>query len=465
MTTIAINPLVVAVSPDTAATPIHHFAPTEYKGGGFKKFVGVVAAIAIPIAAPLIAGSIAASGILGAGISAAMATTVGGVVSSAIVGAGLGAISAKVTGGDVKTGAIMGALTSGFSGYRAMSTQGRLGTLGETFGSSGADAGMTGDQVGVDMGQSGSGTELLDGTDDALLEANSGQTFTGGPSTDGQLVQASYNPAGSTVDASAGAGGQEAAGKTFWEKVKDTGSSIVNKVTDPDKLADLTMQAGAQLAGAALAPDPEMPPEQKELLEMRKQELAELKARDEKAFNAQMDAARMYLQQAKQYDPNYFALQAANTGAIEQQRKIREQARRAGLTRRGISAADQRRMQLDAAKDVSSRYDTGFRQGLALQDRALSSGRGALQSAAGSGTAYSNALANLSTAYGNAMDKAYTRSSTAAKNISDMFSGMATNKGNTPEEEEELKTASGQKKKSNAGLNTGNIYGNDPLAV
>jgi hypothetical protein len=207
-----------------------------------------------------------------------------------------------------------------------------------------------------------------------------------------------------------------------------------------------------------------MPPEQKELLEMRKQELAELKARDEKAFNAQMDAAKMYLQQAKQYDPNYFALQAANTGAIEQQRKIREQARRAGLTRRGISAADQRRMQLAAAKDVSSRYDTGFRQGLALQDRALSSGRGALQAASGSGTAYSNALANLSTAYGNAMDKAYTRSSTAAKNISDMFSGMATSKGNTPEEEEELKNVSGQKKPT-AGLNTGSIAGNNPIPV
>jgi len=460
MTAIAINPLVVAVSPDTAATPIHHFAPTEFKGGGFKKFVGVVAAIAIPIAAPLIAGSIAASGVLGAGISAAMATTVGGVVSSAIVGAGLGAISAKVTGGDVKTGAIMGALTSGFSGYRAMSTQGRLGTLGETFGSSGAE--MTGDQVGVDMGQGGSGTELLDGTDDALLEANSGQTFTGGPTTDGQIVQASYDPAASSVEVGAGTGGQEAAGKTFWQTVKDTGSSIVDKVTDPDKLADLTMQAGAQLVGAALAPDPEMPPEQKELLEMRKQELAELKARDEKAFNAQMDAAKMYLQQARQYDPNYFALQAANTGAIEQQRKIREQARRAGLTRRGISAADQRRMQLAAAKDVSSRYDTGFRQGLALQDRALASGRGALQAASSSGTAYSNALANLSSAYGDAMNKAYTRSDTAAKNISDMFSGMATSKGNTPEEEEELKKASGQKK-PNAGLNTGSIAGNAPI--
>ena len=56
MTTIAINPMVVSVSP-TNATPIHSIQPTEH-GGGAKKLVAVVAAVAIPFAAPAIASAI-----------------------------------------------------------------------------------------------------------------------------------------------------------------------------------------------------------------------------------------------------------------------------------------------------------------------------------------------------------------------------------------------------------------------
>ena len=64
-----INPLVVSVGPTNEATitPV----PMTHHGGGIKKAVAVVAMVAIPIAAPAIASSIAASGVLGAAISGA----------------------------------------------------------------------------------------------------------------------------------------------------------------------------------------------------------------------------------------------------------------------------------------------------------------------------------------------------------------------------------------------------------
>ena len=54
MTTIAINPMVVSVSPSADAT-ITRIQPTMHGGGGgIKKLVAVVAAVAIPFAAPVL---------------------------------------------------------------------------------------------------------------------------------------------------------------------------------------------------------------------------------------------------------------------------------------------------------------------------------------------------------------------------------------------------------------------------
>jgi len=93
-------------------------------GGGLMAVVAVVAAVAIPFAAPAIAASIGMSGAIAAsaaaaGLTAATAATVGSVVGSAIVGAGLGAVSAAVTGGNVGRGALMGGFGGGVSGYFA----------------------------------------------------------------------------------------------------------------------------------------------------------------------------------------------------------------------------------------------------------------------------------------------------------------------------------------------------------
>ena len=89
-------------------------------GRGLMAVVGVVAAVAIPFAAPAIVGAMASSTAIAASmpfVTAALSTTAGAVIGSAIVGAGLGAVTAAVTGGNVGRSALMGAIGGGIGGY------------------------------------------------------------------------------------------------------------------------------------------------------------------------------------------------------------------------------------------------------------------------------------------------------------------------------------------------------------
>lgn len=462
MTTIAINPMVVSVSP-TNATPIHSIQPTEH-GGGAKKLVAVVAAVAIPFAAPAIASAIGLSGAIAA---AGASATVASVAGSAIVGAGLGAISAKVTGGDVKTSAIFGAIGGGIGGYtyaqnpvNAANITGQTGatptqtaTLADGTSSltGGADTGATlsgsggADTLALDPG-SGGGSNLTNaaytpqGGDVAAQLSNTGNAQVVNASLPGstvantgqQVLTSGAQTGTTTVGTYASQLPPDASfGAKFVAGVKDSGSVLTSKLTSADAIANVTLQAGGQLLGMALAPDPEMPPEQKELLEMRKQELAQLKEKDEAAFNAQMDAAKQYLQQAKQYDPTYMAFQSANKEAIEQQRKLREQYRRAGLSRgRDISEAEKRRMSLDAARSVSSEYDRGFQVGLDAQNKTTQAGLSAIPNSARFAN-YISGLKSLEDDTSSAMAAAQRRSAGAAKNISDLFANFNVKAGNT----------------------------------
>lgn len=467
MTTIAINPMVVSVSPSADAT-ISRIQPTMHGGGGgIKKLVAVVAAVAIPIAAPAIASSIGLSAAIGTAIgTSAAAGVAGATIGSAIVGAGLGAISAKVTGQDVRRGAIMGGLSGGIAGYFRGAPQPQA-TSGSGVSPTAAGEGT---QLGTDLSSSsqaygniGPGdpttfnaeslAEAAAGGDQSLIQASystQGQNLGAQLSNTGGVTNASLGGAqnlaqgGANLNAAAGnaavgtqtaptalsqLGPNASLGEKFVATMKDSGSALVSKFTDPEALANVTMQAGGQLLGTALAPDPEMPPEQREMLEMRKQELAELKERDEAAFNAQMDAAKQYLQQAKQYDPTYMAFQAANKEAIDQQRKLREQYRRAALGRgRDISEAEKRRMSLDSARQVSSEYDRGFQQGLSAQNKVTQAGLSAIPNSAQFAN-YTNALRGLQKDQGDLAEYYASKSAGAAKNISDLFANFNTETG------------------------------------
>jgi hypothetical protein len=453
MTAIAINPMIVSVSP-IAEAPIKRIQPTEH-GGGVKKVVAVVAAVAIPIAAPAIASSIGLSAAIGAATSA----TIGSVVGSAIVGAGLGAISAKVTGQSVKTGAIMGAIGGGISGYFNAPTQATSATpangaqttqAGVQSGSgvSPAAAGETGATL-----SGGGGTELL--TDaaaggDTLVNATTGGST--GVDLGSQLsnvadpVVGTANVGGQTMTTMTGAataptqtavsqlGPNATMGQKFVATMKDTGSAVAAKFTNPESLANMTLQAGAMLASNAMVPEVPagMSEEEQQIYQERVAELQELKSRDEAAFNAQMDQARAFLQQAEQYDPTYMAFQAGNKAAIENERKLREQLRRAGLSRgRDVSAAERRRMSLDASRDVSSKFDAGYLQGTRLQNAALSSASNIPQGS----SAYYNALTGIQQTLSTDRANQLAAREKEVGNLTKFFGGLGTYAGNTPDEE------------------------------
>ena len=417
MTPMKINPVVVSLSPTSTAsiTPIN---PT-YHGGGVKKLIAVVAAVVIPIAAPAIASAVGVSGAIAA---AGASTTVASTVGSAIVGAGLGAVSAKVTGGDVKTGALMGAIGGGIGGYssatKAAAAAAEAAPAATSTTPTVTEAVATGADAGLTATPAVATTNTL--AEGALTNAVAGQTVAQGT----QAV---------ATDAAT-----QTLGASLMSGAKAAGSAVVDAITNPENLASITIQAGAQLVGAALAPDPEMPPETKELIELRKAELAQLKEKDEAAFNAQMDAANAFLRQADQYNPVYMAFQAANKAAIDSQRKLREQERKYALASgRELSPAERRRMQLDAARNVSSSYDQGFQQGLTSQNKVTQAGLQAIPDAS-TYASYTNALAGLTDDVKTAEEAAVLRSSTAAKNISDMFASFDTNRKKTKDEEDAI---------------------------
>jgi len=471
MTAIAINPMIVSVSP--IAEPNFSRIPSTEHGGGVKKVVAVVAAIAIPIAAPAIASSIG----LSAAIGAATTATVGSVVGSAIVGAGLGAVTAAVTGQSVKSGAIMGAIGGGIAGYFSAPTQAAQAPTSAT------GAQPTGTGVGANAGAgqpvsvgetltSGTGTSTLTGTagtdtlltaqPDTLVNATTGGTTAADLGAQLSNVPASANAtslmaqgvdpsianamagaaptASGTVatGAAAGAGTQTASlGTRFMNGVRATGSAVAAKLTNPETLANMTLQAGAMLAANAAVPEVPtgMTEEERQIYQERVAELQDLKAKDEAAFNAQMDQAKAFLQQAQQYDPTYMAFQAGNKAAIENERKMREQLRRAGLSRgRDVSASEMRRMALDASRDVSSKFDAGYLQGTRLQNAALSS---ASNIPTGS-SPYYNALTGIQQTLSTDRANQLAAREKEVGNLTKFFGGLAAYKGNTPDEESRI---------------------------
>ncbi len=420
-----INPLVVSVGPAAGTTPIYPTQLIEH-GGGVKKVIAVAAMVLIPVAAPAIASSIAASGVLGAAVSTAMATTAGAVVSSAIVGAGLGAITAKVTGTSVKAGAIGGALGGGFGGYRAASA----GTFGTP---AGGISGTTDRILGTNFSGTQPTTQTLDGTQYASADGT------------GTVQNAVLETTGEQV---VGTGGE----LTFAEKMASVPSKIADKITNPDTLANLTLQAGGQLLATTLVPPgsmPELSAEEQQVLEEYKAELADLKQNNEAAFNAKMDASKQFLVQAGYFSPEYFGLQSANKAATDQERKLREYRRTAGLTsfrNTGMSAAEERRAALDSGRNVQSSYDSGFQKGMTAQNQALTTGYGMIPKGDAS---YANALAGLANTYSGLRSQQDKK----RENIAEFFGGLNTASGNSKEDEEKLKKNKKDGEAPTGGLN------------
>jgi len=350
-----LNPLAVSIKNYSQHT-IHPLHPTMH-GGSVGRVVGVVAAIAIPVFAPTIAASLGVS----AAVSTATGIAAGAIttgIGSAITGAAMGAISAAVTGQSISRGALTGGLTAGLSGgIQEYMNPGSLTTT------------TTGEQV-VSAGPNVNPTAATPA--EQIFPTSTGP---GGLTTADLGVPSSLGTPGvqTAVGRTAAA---EATGKSLTDVIKSTGDKLYDKVTNPDVLASVTLQAVNQLTAAAMVPEAGLPgfsPEEQELVEARRQELEELKTRDIEKYNQQIELSKQYLTQAGFVDPNYYALQSANTSQILSARQDREQRARDAFDPlgEGRTAGEQSRIDLDKAKRRQAAFDTGFLKGIDTRNQYL----------------------------------------------------------------------------------------------
>lgn len=299
-----------------------------------KRVIGVVAAIAIPFAAPAIAASLGVSAAIGTamGVGASTAATVG----SALTGAALSAGSAALTGGDVGKAALFGGIGGGFAGYASPAAQTyRAAQATQAAGSAGTGS----------AGLAGAGLEGVAATAPAGLSTAAA-------------------PAAGTA---AAAGTTAGAPMTFTQALKNVPSQIAATFSDPGKLADLTLRAGGQLAGSALS-DSGLSPEEKGLLNAQTEELRNLQQTNRAAFDARMQQAMSLIGESRYFDPEYFGLQRARREQVAVGRQ-----RQAGL--RGLSGgrrqAEGRRYDIESGRRTGTAYDVGYGQGIAgrLQTR------------------------------------------------------------------------------------------------
>jgi hypothetical protein len=385
-------------------------------GGGLKGLLGVVVAIAVPFIAPMVATTVFGSSIMAGAIS--------GTLASAATGAVLGAAGAALTGGDVGRGALMGGIGGGF-------TQG-MGGFGSTnnplfgqattqnagfFGPTGTVTNAGQSQTGFFGGPAASGVD--DVTNAQLANAqypnagasqnlqatntsNAGNTLsTTNPPQYANVSGSSgaVNPATSAVDggtyySGANAGqlpGYVSGGGGVNTGVASTATSGANavtpaaatdpgywaalkgRVTDPTKLADMTLMMTPQVIGGIYAS--QAGKEQQKRIDEYQAELKRLEGQDQAAYQAKLAEYNDFVTQAKAINPEYWAQQASNEAQVRGAKALAEgfrDDRFAGLRSPGYGAAERRRATLGLTANVGSAYDRGYAGGLDMRNQALS---------------------------------------------------------------------------------------------
>ena len=359
MSVIKINPLIVSVglSSDSVIYPIN---PTEHSNG-LKTVVAVVTSIVIPFAAPYVAKAVAASGALGATVAAFAKTTAGGYVTSAIAGAAMGAVSAAVTGQNVGAGALTGAIGGAMGQFGANRVAAR------------------------EVAQSAQAA-------DPALSAVASRPQSLGVSTTANLNQPVLSQTASdAVARTTAAAASEASGNFLTNLASTFGLTAENA-------ADVAIQAGAQLLGAYLAPDPGSPrddPNYQRAVEEYKQELEVLRETNKELFDQRMQVAQDFLINARGYDPSYFADLNAKRTMLQQARLTAQQEEELRFSGRGgLSTGDKVRATLDAGLNVGQSYLTGQQQGMNLQNNLMTAGLNAMPTT-GYNAEYVTAMGNI----------------------------------------------------------------------
>lgn len=443
---------------NTGLTPINLEPYTEHGGGGFKKIVAVAAAVAIPFAAPTIAGAIGLSG------------AIGSVMASGLVGAGLGAVAGQITGQGATRGALLGALSGGAAGYFNPGTNAATGQTYQPF--SGTEFRPDAYNAAVDA-QNLTNMENIVTADAGMTNIDTTPTFVEGASTNTtalnnqsvvgpggmgadassiDIAQSSLDPgaaanaqvvgsgSGSTnlsamnADASAGLNTGSAAGNTAanaggsvydvqltGDRFADFKNIMTGRFTDPRALADLSIQAGINVLGATLL-KPELSDEEQELINLQKQQLEELKAKDEKAYNFAMKQAQAFLDKAENFDVQQYARQTYGRTLNRLSQAKREALRKINPNRAGLRAAEARRFDLGIGSQGATAYDRGMITGLKQQGDYYNKAASTFPSGGGN---YSAALTGLEQTYANLAKK----KSDAQKGINQMFGPLLVDGG------------------------------------
>lgn len=346
----------------------------------FRAAVGVV----LPVAAPALAQSL--STIPGLGFFASRAGDIA-------AGAGLGALTAKATGGDWRTGALLGGGITAVGGpVRAPEfRQATLGELtGQLFGGS-AQAGATPSTTTLKAGVSVPGAPAI------------------APTAVSPLV--GYGGMGDVLDAAGTAA--PTFGQQLGAAVRAIPGQIGARLTDPKRLADMTLRAAGMMAGSALAGSG-LTPAEKQLLNEQTQELRQLRETNQQLFQQRLQAAQDLAGEAKYFDPEYYGLQAA--------RKAQAQvARQSAVGLRGLTgeqlAAGQRRARLETSRAAGTGFDIGFQRGMRGQIETRRAGVSAMPTEAPSMMAGYESL-------GKAYDTAAQRRAKARENIGGLFADV-----------------------------------------
>jgi len=447
---------------NTGLTPINLEPYTEHGGGGgFKKIVAVAAAVAIPFAAPTIAGAIGLSG------------AIGSVMASGLVGAGLGAVAGQITGQGATRGALLGALSGGAAGYFNPGTNPATGQNYQTFSGTQfrpdaynaavdaqnaanladmesivtADAGMTNIDTTPTFTEGGSTATTLntqpvavEGGTAQIVQPDGGVTQFGpgaqntGSATGLQTMNADASAAGLNTGSTAAGGttgGSVYDVKLTGDRFADFKNIMTGRFTDPRALADLSIQAGINVLGATLL-KPELSDEEQELINLQKQQLEELKAKDEKAYNFAMKQAQAFLDKAENFDVQQYARQTYGRTLNRLAQAKREALRKINPNRAGLRAAEARRFDLGIGSQGGTAYDRGMITGLKQQGDYYNKAASTFPSGGGN---YSAALTGLEQTYANLAKK----KSDAQKGINQMFGPLLVDGGDGNEDYQSFK--------------------------
>lgn len=313
----------------TAMTPVAYLTDDESAGkiGGF---LGIIASVVMPFAAPMIWGALAGSGGILAGLGGVMTSAFGATASGIIGSAAVGALAnagiayaSGARGADVWRAAGMGALQGGGGAF----------ARGLTPATAGANA----------VGGAQAGLNAAGGTGPLSLAPSAAATAAG----------AAPNIAvGATVANGASPGIMQ---------------SIMNLVGNNPQLVN---RLGAAVVNAAVNGGNVAGME--EIVAQQRAELQALQQQDAAAYSQRVNAAKSVLDLANRSDPDWLGrIRMADVKGMESnqyRQTMRNIATRQGGTLDfGQRKANQRNTGLKIARDVALAYNTGHAEGVDKQ--------------------------------------------------------------------------------------------------